>query len=178
VKKEELAQAVAACKLDPAVWGREGREALFEDRYYPTIFASASATQYLNRYWMMRRVTAGARGYPQRSYAKWLVLHFSWSVLGHEIERSGQRFMSANELNDESLDQLDRAIDAVYTAALQFYRENRGKGPAAADVANFFKVAGQNKQFERFWNNKRPKARARFERAQERFVGELKEIEE
>ena len=40
IKKEEFAQAVGACDLDPFVV-REGKERLFEERLYPQVFPTA-----------------------------------------------------------------------------------------------------------------------------------------
>src|SRR6185503_15882731 len=37
IRKEEVAQAVAACDLDPAVV-RQGKERLFEERLYPAVY--------------------------------------------------------------------------------------------------------------------------------------------
>jgi hypothetical protein len=78
IKKEELAQAVAVCEFDP-VLVRKGKEGLFDERYYRSIFSSRSMPFYLSRFWMMRQVKYVARGYPERAYAKWLVLNFAWN---------------------------------------------------------------------------------------------------
>lgn len=40
IKKDELTQALAACDLDPSIV-REGKERLFEERYYDQVFANA-----------------------------------------------------------------------------------------------------------------------------------------
>src|SRR5262249_23086265 len=77
LKKEELAQAVAATELDPAVV-REGKDRLFEERWYARVFPTAAPEFYLSRYWLMRQVSYVAHGYPERAYAKWVVLHFAW----------------------------------------------------------------------------------------------------
>lgn len=68
VKKEELAQAVAGCDLDPSIV-REGKERLFEERWYGQIFPTGDPKYYLSRYWLMRMVSYAARGYPERAYA-------------------------------------------------------------------------------------------------------------
>jgi AIPR protein len=178
VKKDELAQAVAACKFDPAIV-REGKEGLFEERYYASIFGNSSAAHYLNRYWMMRRVSSVARGYPERAYAKWTVLHFVWSLLGTEIDRRAERFRRANELRDNDvLAPLDRAIDATYTGVLHFYRENRGHGPTATDVSTFFKRRQLDQQFERFWRRGPKTAKARFKRSHTHFRKALAEMDD
>src|SRR5207247_1297547 len=62
MKKDELAQAIAACEFDPAIV-RKGKEGLFDERYYRSIFSSRSVSFYLSRYWLMRHVQYAARGY-------------------------------------------------------------------------------------------------------------------
>ena len=84
VKKEEVAQAVAACKLDPATV-REGKEGLFEERLYERIFPTSDPLYYLTRYWLTREVSYCARGYPERGYAKWLVLNFVWAQIASTL---------------------------------------------------------------------------------------------
>jgi hypothetical protein len=79
ITKEELAQAVAACELDPVTVRSEGKEGLFEEQYYPKIFPTSEPLYYLIRYWLMREVRYASAGYPERAYAKWLILNFMWS---------------------------------------------------------------------------------------------------
>jgi hypothetical protein len=177
IKKDELAQAVAACEMDPAIV-RRGKEGLFEDRYYGTVFGSSSATDYLNRYWLMRHVGRAAWGYPDRAYAKWLVLHFVWDALGSEINRRGEKFRRASEWSNwDVLGPLERCINSSFMAALHFYRDNRGRGLTAADISTFFQRTDLQTQFKSFWQRKPKTARQRFNRAQPLFVGALKEME-
>jgi hypothetical protein len=61
VKKEEIAQAVAACDFDPSVV-RKGKENLFEERWYSQVFPSADPNYYMPRYWLARAASYAARG--------------------------------------------------------------------------------------------------------------------
>jgi hypothetical protein len=176
IKKDELAQAVAACELDPALV-RSGKEGLFDDRYYNTVFGSASVQFYLARYWLMRRVQFGSKGYPERAYAKWVVLHFAWSCL-RNILGSGtaeQRFRRACEWNDSTvLWQLDSALDGIFRAVLAFYRAKRGQGAEARDISTFFKLSKVHVEFGTFWNSSknthREKVATRIRKLQEALV--------
>lgn len=175
VKKEDLAQAVAASKLDPAIV-RAGKEALFEERYYTTVFESGSADFYLTRYWLMRRVSSAARGYPERAYAKWLVLHFVWDQLGREIERRATAFIESCERPNSNWDvvqPLEKALNGAFNAALIFFRKNRGQGPQAADVSTFFQRRNLHVEFARFWKSQENRHRGTFERTSARLISAL-----
>ena len=181
IKKEELAQAVAACELDPWVV-REGKEKLFEERLYPKVFPSADARFYLSRYRMMRQVSAAAKGRPERAYVKWIVLNFVWrhaeTVL--TAKRFHDAFRECAERNrDRVLDPLYRANDAVYRAALQMYRTLRGEGDTAADVSTFFRSRRQiDKEFHAFWESKYNSHAGRFETNWNVFARRLKQFAE
>jgi hypothetical protein len=170
ISKEALAQAVAACELDPAVV-REGKEGLFEERLYSQVFPNADPHFYLPRYMLMGEVSYAARGYPERAYAKWLVLHFVWAQLAPSMRSraSVDRFRHAWEKGSWALNALWKANNSVFRAALQFYRENRGKGAKAADVSTFFKRRNLDRQFERFWRSSANKSRAQFQNAFKQF---------
>src|SRR5262249_34646042 len=84
VSKEELAQVSAACDLDPLIV-RQGKEKLFEEPLYDKVFPNSDPDYYLTRYWLARYVSRAAKGYPERAYAKWVVLHFLWHALSPAI---------------------------------------------------------------------------------------------
>jgi len=171
IKKEELAQAVAGCDLDPFIV-REGKERLFEERWYGQIFPTADPNYYLSRYWLMREVSYAARGYPERAYAKWLTLNFAWHSLDPLCRKRAQAmaFREACERdNAEVVRPLLRALDAVFVAALRFYRANRGAGPTAIDVSTFFKRRNLDKDFARFWRGSRNASRSTFNRGWAKF---------
>ncbi|MDI7267004.1 MAG: AIPR family protein, partial [Myxococcota bacterium] len=77
IKKEELAQIVAACDSDP-VLVRGGKEGLFKVPHYDRIFDGRPVREYLSMYWLGRVVKYHSKGFPERAYPKWHVLHFLW----------------------------------------------------------------------------------------------------
>jgi hypothetical protein len=159
IKKDEMAQAIAACEFDPALV-RKGKEGLFDERYYRSLFGSRSISFYLSRYWLMRQVQLAAQGYPERAYAKWLSLHFTWGKISHYIG-SGEgekRFRYVCEHSRPSsmeipVWELYRALVGIFKAALAFYRLKRGKGEEAKDVSTFFQLTKLNQAFDSFWSS-------------------------
>jgi hypothetical protein len=180
IKKEEVAQAIAACELDPVVV-RGGREGLFEEGYYRTVFPARGVDFYLNRYWLMKNVVGHARGNPERSYAKWVVVHFLWSELGQDIRKNARAFRMFNENSrryPEIQEDLDRSIERALRAAVKFYRVERGsRDDGAFEPSGFFNSRGRGKQFEKFWRSKENPHRAIFDRARARFVTALGEVD-
>ena len=171
IKKEEIAQAVAACDLDPSII-REGKEGLFEERLYGYVFPSAEPNYYLSRYWLSRQVGYAARGMPERAYAKWLVLNFVWQSLAPEVRARvrAETFRTKCEKNDgDVLNPLIAAINAVFTAALRFFRSRRGRGATALDVSSFFKRKNLHREFASFWRGSKNISRMRFQSAWRRF---------
>jgi hypothetical protein len=175
IRKDEIAQAVAACDLETSIL-REGKEGLFEERWYSRVFPNADPYYYLTRYWLMRQVGFVARGYPERAYAKWMVLHFVWSHLSPLIRSrsASQKFVS--EFERYRYKPLTMAIDAVFHAALRFYRRHRkGKGEKAQDVSTFFKRKGLDTAFASFWKGSANKVRPKFTRNWAKFEAMFKE---
>jgi hypothetical protein len=179
VKKEEVAQAVAACELDPVVV-RGGKEGLFEERYYKNVFPTGNADFYLSRYWLMRNVSSRARGNPERSYAKWVVIHFLWSELGSDLRKLARSFRTINENPRRYaaiLSELDRSIERALLAAVKFYRTERRSDGSVFDPSGFFNSQGRGKQFEKFWLSTGNPHRAIFDRAGASFLAALREVE-
>jgi len=177
IKKEELAQAVAGCDLDPYIV-RQGKERLFEERWYGQIFPNADPNYYLTRYWLMREVGYAARGYPERAYAKWLTLNFAWKALEPMCRKRAPAtaFRVACERDtDDVVTPLLQALNGVFVAALRFYRANRGTGPTAIDVSTFFMRRSLDKEFARFWRSSRNTSRGVFERSWAIFHNALNE---
>ena len=174
IKKEELARAVAACELDP-VTVREGKEGLFEKKLYRQVFPTTEPYFYLSRYWLMREVGYAAGGYPERAYAKWLVLHAMWGHLEKLLKSraNSDAFRVAWEKNLPPLRPLFVANDRMFRAALQFYRARRGSGARALDPSTFFKRRGLDREFEKFWLGSSNSHRPGFGRAWKRFEREL-----
>lgn len=177
IRKDELAQAVAACELDP--WTvRQGKEGLFEEHLYPQVFPNDNPRFYLTRYWLLKAVEIAAKGYPERAYAKWLVMHFMWRRLGPELvgKSKSEKFRSLNELHrwdEQPFRALLMAIAAVFKASMQFFRAKRGKGPTATDVSTFFKRKGLHDELEKFWSGPLNGHRAAFNVAWQRFQSQF-----
>lgn len=179
IKKEELAQAIAACEFDPSLL-RKGKEGLFDGRYYRSIFNSRSVSFYLSRYWLMRQVQYAARGYPERAYAKWLVLNFAWRILSQDISHghSEQQFRHACEYGlQEVTYPLYYALETIFRAALAFYRRERGEGEEARDVSTFFMLARLDKKFHDFWKSRKNSHRDKVENRIRRFRTALQQVE-
>jgi hypothetical protein len=177
VKKDELAQAVAGCDLDPVVV-RSGKEKLFEEELYDTVFPNADPLYYLPRYSLMKEVSSHAWGYPERGYAKWLVLGFVWSNV-HPLMRSRrikEDFHDALRYDADMTRPLSRAIDKVYAAAIKFYRAGRGRGRTAIDVSQFFRnKRGRDEEFRAFWSRYSATTRKGFTRDIQQVENLLKE---
>lgn len=178
IKKEELAQAVGACEFDPEVV-RSGKEGLFKPPYYDVIFDGRPVSQYLAMYWLSRVVKYMASGYPDRAYAKWLVLNFVWNHASGSLKKRSisNAFRSVFERNKWNR-YLQTAVGQVYLASLQFYRSKRGKGAKAVDISNFFYRSKQHLGFEKFWRTSMNKRRAKFKKNLARFLEDMKRTAE
>ena len=168
IKKDELAQAVAASELDPSIV-RGGKEQLFEERYYPQVFPNTDPYFYLPRYWLVAYVSYAARGYPERAYAKWLVTWFLWQRLSKILRSRRMKDVFA----DVEIPQFSKVCDTAFKAVLAFYRAKRGSGEKALDVSTFFQRRGLHTEFERFWNKVPAMHRKQFKGGLERFTREL-----
>jgi AIPR protein len=153
IKKEELAQAVAACEMDPLTV-REGKNELF-GTHYQSVFPNTDACFYLPRFWARRHVGLASRGKPQRGYAGWMALHFLWTRLEKVLKNEdvARRFWSLCERKDAALySPLSQAINVVFDELMAYYRANKGTGVAALDHSTFFRnKRGRHVEFERFW---------------------------
>jgi hypothetical protein len=177
IKKEELAQAVAACDLDPSIV-REGKERLFEERYYDQVFPNADPNYYLPRHWLVANVSYMARGFPERAYAKWVVTNFVWQRLQPILNTRHKREVFRRQCERWEFSSLWKSCNAVFKNAIAFYRARRGKGEKAADVSTFFQRRSLHREFERFWKSTPSKYRGQFKSAWTRFKNELDEITE
>jgi hypothetical protein len=180
IDKKEIAQAIAACLFDPLIV-RKGKERLFEDPYYKSIFGSTRLSFYLSKYWLMKQVQYAARGYPQRAYAKWLVLNFAWKEVGGYIGSgySEKRFRHACEhyLYSEVLNHLLKAITDVFRAAIKYYRLNRGEGEEARDISTFFQLSKLDSEFKRHWNSNKNPYRSKVKNYFKKFKGALEKMQ-
>ena len=173
VKKEELAQVVGACDLDPQLV-RSGKEGLFEPPTYDRIFDGRTVQEYLSMYWLGRLVKRRGSGKPNRPYAKWHVLHMLWNQVRPVLsrKRAAEYFRAEAERNRWS-PALDSLTQQIYLAALTFYRLNKGEGDAAVDISNFFYRTGQHRHFQSFWNSPENTRASRAGRELARFKREL-----
>lgn len=155
ITKEELAQAVAACQMDPLTV-REGKNNLFGD-HYKSIFPNTEANFYLTRYWARKQVGFASHGKPQRGYAAWMALHFLWSRLEPvlKLDDIARRFWSLCARHDVILGKpLAQAINIVFEEILAYYNANKGSGDAVLDHSTFFRnKRGRHVEFENFWGN-------------------------
>jgi hypothetical protein len=176
IKKEEVAQSVAGCELDPQDV-RSGKEGLFKAPFYDHIFDGRPLHQYLSAYWLARTVKRSASGYPDRAYAKWVVLHALWSRIGPVLreKRSAMAFRNECERGRWSHD-LDKAVEQLYLAALAFYRLKRGTGATAVDVSNFFYRANLTEGFESFWRSSANRRRGVVVEELRRFASKLSSL--
>lgn len=157
-------QKEAGCDLDPFEI-RSGKENLFEEDKYRLIFPNSDPKYYLPRYWLMKAVSDCSRGYPERGYAKWLVLGFVWNVLEAEVKNKAgaTAFRGGCEAKKyDLLAPLHKVIDRAFIAALKYYRANCGSGQATVDVSTFFRKRGHDKEFARFWESPQNKGRRLF----------------
>lgn len=169
VKKDELAQAVAACELQPHLV-RSAKEKLFEEGTYERIFSEDDPYFYLTRFLMARCVTQQARGNREKGYSKWLVVHAVWEQIGGDIGPRRRAFVGVIEANeDPAVKALRRLIDQYFTAVLRFYRANRGHGTDADDVYTFFKRKHQPRDFKEFLRKQPADSRKRLATASTEF---------
>ncbi len=172
IKKDELAQSVAACDLDPSLL-REGKERLFEERYYTQVFGSGDPLYYLSRYWLAKQVSHAAKGYPERAYAKWLVTNYLWGRLRNLLTSKSSRDFFRRQAERNAFDFLERSCNAVFQAALAFYRDQRGKGETKIDASGFFRLKGRHIEFDSFWRGAKNIHRSKFNKVWARFEDEF-----
>lgn len=159
ITKHELAQAVAACLFDP-VMVRKGKEGLFEDPYYKSIFNSSELSFYLSKYWLMKQVQSVSKGYPERAYAKWVVLNMAWKKIKGEIESGNKerKFRAACEQRNSCvITPLQRYIERLFKLALLMYRLNRGKGKGAKDISSYYQLTKLDDDFEKLLKSSKNK---------------------
>lgn len=149
ITKEELAQVVAACDLDPIIV-REGKEQLFEERYYGTVFPKSDPDYYLPRYWLAKHVLKKVKGYPERGYEKWLVLHFIWQHLSLILGKKTAKQLFREKSEKGMFLTLSKVVVSAFNGASAYYRANSGTGAKRVYPADFFKRIGHHKEFEMY----------------------------
>jgi hypothetical protein len=168
ITKDELAQAVAGCELDPFIV-RSEKEKLFTEDLYPSVFPNSDPNYYLVRYYLMREVSRVASGVPERVYAKWLVLHFMWSRLSTVIrgnQKSRAFRVSCEKKSPLLLEPLRRALEEVAVEAMKYYRANRSDGGFPLDISQFFKNRkGHHTAFSAHWGSVGANRKQAFEKS-------------
>ncbi len=174
VTKEQIAQALGACFLDPYEV-RLGRENLFGADNYPRLFVGRPIATYLATFWLRRIVRRQGKGKPERAYAGWLVLHVLWADVSKHFSGIRQQESLVYFLERESWDgpgmrALSRSVDRLFKSALRFYRKYRGTGEEAKDISTFFKAKSLHNKFANFWERRSNQLRGRYRQDLERFV--------
>ncbi|MET4214039.1 hypothetical protein ABIB95_008893 [Bradyrhizobium sp. LA2.1] len=174
VKRDELAQAVAACELDPREI-RSGVEHLFE-MHYKTLFSHSDPYFYLVRWWLRRAATIRARGDSDRGYAKWLVMSAMWGHLAPTLSTRANRqaFVSECQLESGRLwDALCKSLDKMYIVTHQFYvatNKKRQEGERL-DISRFYRdVKDLLTTFAPYWRSSANKQKRQFTK-QLRIIG-------
>jgi hypothetical protein len=130
----------------------------------------------------MKEVRDASIGYPERAYAKWLVLHHMWSRLAPLVRTrsSAELLIEVCEGNLKPLKPLWQANITIFRAALTFYRKKkkRGHGERATDVSSFFKRKGLPLEFERYLKNGGKSFRRSFDRRWAVFEDQLRSMDE
>lgn len=120
----------------------------------------------------MKEVEYASKGYPERAYAKWLVLNFIWNEISPCINSKSKRELFEQEWKanrGETIFYLWKAITEVFRAAIDFYRLNRGKGDKATDISTFFKKKNLHVEFRKFWAGSKNKHKDKYKRFIEKF---------
>lgn len=153
ITKLELAQAVAACELDPSI-ARSARESLFDDEHYARIFHREGLDFYLCRWWVVRQIARYLRGSNfTRKYMKFFVAHAIWDWIGTDIWQFRSQFIGSCEMNRESespLAELRILIDRTYRGVERFFRNTRRENGAELTVGAFFKRSGKYAEYLKF----------------------------
>ena len=183
VKKQELAQSVAACLFDPYEV-RLGKDRLFEDDLYSKIFDGRPTPDYLTFVRLHKFVRYCSRSDKRKGRAKWLVLNFLWSQLGSRVNnRNGVRdkLLHVSERENKYASQcalLYRAIGSLFKVAMAFYRANKTTDLGVLDESTFFKHRNRHREFAVYWNSRKNAANARSLKGQlARFVTLLQSVE-
>ncbi len=174
ITRDQMAQALGACVLDPYEV-RLGKENLFEADNYPRIFSGRPIPTYLVCSWLRTVIRRRSKGRPERAYAAWLVLHMLWQDLAPRFPGARQQedlvyFLEREVWDSPAMKSLSLAVDQLFRGALRFYRRYRGRGEQAADISSFFRRKNRHNSFSRFWNRSSNRFRGEYRRKLDRFV--------
>lgn len=155
INKEDLAQAVAACLLDPHIV-RSGVDKLFADKdTYDDIFSRRHNADFYIASWRLKQLaTKIARRRPGRGYAKWLVLNFVWRELSKVLTTSMHRRAFADEIGRRGplTNATAQAFNIVYGAAGKYYRRRNASRDRQLDISRFYRdIREHHLAFRKFW---------------------------
>ena len=167
IKRDELAQAIAACLLDPYDV-RSGKEGLFQGERYQKIFAGPEIGRKLLQLELARRVKRVGSGHPDRAYAKWHCLNMVWSEIRGLLTGVDHKRLAETLRRGENGRGLDLAIADVYRALQRFYVKERKQKDRVLDISAFYYRPNIHFLFARYWNSRacknRSAARSRFKK--------------
>jgi len=181
IDKIDMAKAVTACEIDSHT-ARTKKDALFEESYYGKIFKEKPVSFYLSRYLLMKRVFGLAHGDRNRRYAKWLVLHLAWEIIGNMLDSSRLerqfRFVCEREAkNARVLAPLEKSIVLIFKSAQAFYTRNSHSGDDVYDLPTFFKRSKLDSPFRSYWYSRINPHRARFVQSIQQFETRLESLD-
>lgn len=180
LQRDVLAVAIASCLLDPERL-RLGKERLFEDETYKTIFNGKPVSIYLAQHWlfvMIKRVTAGDR---RKGYARPLAIRCIWNELSSFFSSARARdafiYLAEHNMKTE-IKPVQMAAKTLLVEVMAYYKINRRSENTFMDESTFFKKKGIYKDFSAHWaSRKAARRRKRFRRSIEVFKKNVREVE-
>lgn len=182
IRKDELAQAIAAVELDP-YYVRAGKETLFEADIYRKIFPSGrDITEYLAACHLNSVCRYEAKGDNVKRRGRWLAAHFLWRELSAFISHRSVRrkFIFAAERywhHTKEMNSLYSAARHVLKAIRSFYFKERKTKDGYMDEASFFNSRRRHLQFETFFESRSNTRRAATRRQLRKFADLLDVLE-
>jgi len=170
IKKEELAQALAACEEDPYVV-YSAKENLFDDPIYNRLFRKENLPFYLARYWLVRTTARWGKGSGvEIARMKFFVAHAVWDRNDSILTKYADEFTRRAEnsfggADHFALKALELSIRKTYTAVERFYTKTKSKDDSPY---SFWKRVKQYDAYLEFMaESKQDNLRAQIDKADE-----------
>ena len=182
IKKDELAQAVAAVELDP-FHVRAGKETLFEADIYSKIFPSGrDISDYLAAYYLNVVCRYEAQGDYVKARGRWVAANFLWGRLRDFLGRRGfrKKFVFASERygqHKREINPLYSAAGNVLRAVRSFYFANRKTEDGYLDEASFFSYRRRHLQVEKFFEARGNRHRVQTKKFLKQFAARVEALE-
>jgi hypothetical protein len=125
----------------------------------------ATSTIFFPRYWLSRHVAQQAKGFPERGYAKWVVLHFTWEQMSSVLRKKALKRVFCTVSESALFPELSKAVNAVYKGTSAYHKANRGLRAKQIDPSSFFKRTEHHIEFKRFWGRRVNRHRQEFTKA-------------